>query len=95
MKITIAVTSLSNDEKRNVVAEFADFIAWETAFDKSLGKFEVDMKLRDLTWLAWHSEHRKKTTSLLFEEWLNDVALIEPVLNGDVIVPLESNQHIG
>ncbi len=95
MKITIAVSSSATDEKRNVVAEFADFIAWETAFDKSLGKFEIDMKLRDLAWLAWHSEHRKKDTSLSFEDWLGEVGSIEPVANGDVIVPLESNQHIG
>jgi hypothetical protein len=95
MKFSIAVTDTATEQERTVVAEFADFIAWETVNDKSLSRFEVDMKLRDLTWLAWHSEKRRKVTSADFEVWLESVAMIRPVADGDVIVPLESQAHTG
>ncbi len=95
MKFSIAVSTAGTDDERVVVAEFADFIAWETAHDKSLAKFEVDMKLRDLTWLAWHCEKRRKVTDATFETWLDTVGMIRPVGEGDEIVPLESSQPTG
>jgi hypothetical protein len=94
MKVALKVTD-TNQNTREVVAQFADFIAWETENNRSLATFEADMKLRDLCWLAWHTEFRNKVTVIPFDQWLNDVALIEPVADGNVIVPLESQAHIG
>lgn len=94
MKLALQVIDHQNN-KREVIAHFADFIAWETEYNRSLSSFEAEMKLRDLCWLAWHVEHRNKVTDASFSEWLNNVALIEPVEDGSVIVPLESQAHTG
>lgn len=94
MKIALTVKDV-NDKEREVVAQFADFIAWETEFNRSLASFENDLKLRDLCWLAWHTEFRNKVTTLSFNDWMNDVGSIAPVADSDVIVPLESPAHTG
>lgn len=94
MKLALKVTDQQNN-KREVVAQFADFIAWEAEHNRSLSTFEAEMKLRDLCWLAWHVEHRNKVTIASFADWMNDVALIEPAEDGSVIVPLESQAHTG
>ena len=94
MKVALKITN-TNDQTREVVAQFADFIAWEAEHNRSLSTFEAEMKLRDLAWLAWHVEFRNKVTTQPFADWLNDVGVIQPVEDGNVIVPLECQAHTG
>jgi hypothetical protein len=96
MKIALEVTSLFDQKKRTIIAAFPDFIAFEQKFSKSVARFEAELTLTDLGFLAWHSEHRQKKTGLDFDSWINDIESLEL---GDqanaVIVPLETSQPTG
>ena len=96
MKIALEVTSSLDQKKRTIIAAFPDFIAFEQKFNKSVARFEAELTLTDLGFLAWHSEHRQKQTGLDFDSWINDIESLEL---GDqanaVIVPLEISQPIG
>ena len=96
MKIALDVVSAVDGKERSIVAAFPDFIAFENKYNRSVAKFEMEMTLTDLAFLAWHSEHRQKKTGLDFDSWINEVASLSI---GDaaeaVIAPLESSQHIG
>jgi hypothetical protein len=52
------------------MATFPDFIAFEKNFSKSVAKFEAELTLTDLAFMAWHAEHRQKKTGLDFESWM-------------------------
>ena len=96
MKIALEVTSSLDQKKRTIIAAFPDFIAFEQKFNKSVARFEAELTLTELGFLAWHSEHRQKQTGLDFDSWINDIESLEL---GDqanaVIAPLEISQPIG
>jgi hypothetical protein len=96
MKIALEITSALDSSKRIIMATFPDFIAFEKKFSKSVAKFEAELTLTDLAYIAWHSEHRQKNTGLDFDSWINDVESLELGNQADaVIVPLEISQPIG
>lgn len=96
MKIALRVTSALDQSERTIMASFADFIAFEKKFSKSVAKFEAELTLTDLAYLAWHSEHRQKRTGLDFDSWINQIESLELGDQADaVIVPLETSQRIG
>jgi len=96
MKIALEITSALDSSKRIVMATFPDFIAFEKKFSKSVAKFEAELTLTDLAYIAWHSEHRQKKTGLDFDSWINDVESLELGNQADaVIVPLEISQPTG
>ena len=96
MKIALEVTSALDSSKRTILATFPDFIAFEKKFSKSVAKFEAELTLTDLAYIAWHSEHRQKKTGLDFDSWINDVESLELGNQADaVIVPLEKSQPTG
>lgn len=96
-----AVTLLT----RVVVAVFADFIAFEATWNKSVADISTRITLSELSWLAWSCESRNKVTSLSFTDWcltvdsvsLDDLSVPvgEVSVSENVIVPLESNLPIG
>ena len=55
MQIPLLVTFI-NGEKTEVDAIFPDFIAFERERRKSVVRFDSEMQLTDLAWLAWHAE---------------------------------------
>ena len=85
----------SNDESQECVAEFVDFVKYEETHNVSMSKVEQDIKIRDLAWLAWHSEKRRNKTPLDFDKWLETVEQISAAEGEDKIVPLESTQPTG
>jgi hypothetical protein len=96
MKIALQVTSALDSSERIIMATFPDFIAFEKKFSKSVAKFEAELTLTDLAFIAWHSEHRQKKTGLDFDSWINDVESLELGDQADaVIVPLEISQPTG
>jgi len=96
MKIALQVTSALDSSERTIMATFPDFIAFEKKFSKSVAKFEAELTLTDLAFIAWHSEHRQKKTGLDFDSWINDIESLELGDQADaVIVPLETSQPIG
>jgi hypothetical protein len=77
MKIVLTVKMLDGDAQR-VVAQFADFVAFERTWNRSVAKLESDMRLTDVAWLAWHVLKRtKKTTAAFDPEWIGTVSDIE------------------
>ena len=94
MLITLNIKYTSGLEEK-CVAALPDFIAFEQEFDRSIAKFEQEMRLTDFAWLGWHTQVRAKKTVAPFDEWINDIESLWPVADGDEIVPLESPPPIG
>lgn len=77
MKIALRVTY--NDGKTSdVEAVFADFVSFERAWQRSIAKFEAEIRLTDLAWLAWSAETRAKNTAAKFDpDWISTVQNVE------------------
>lgn len=92
MKIGMVVV-FEDGNKTDVEAVFADFVAFERTWNRSVTKFEQELRLTDLAWLAWHSEKRRKKTALTFDpDWISTVSEIELKEDEEVPVPLEKAQ---
>ena len=88
MKIAMTVKFDDGTDKK-VEAVFADFVAFERTWNRSVTRFEQELRLTDLAWLAWHSEKRRKETTLNFDpEWIATVSEIE-LAEDEEEVPLE------
>jgi hypothetical protein len=96
MKIRLTV-EWNDGTKKDVDAVFADFVAFERTWNRSVTKFEQELRLTDLAWLAWHSEKRNKQHTMQFDpDWIGTVATIG--LTDDETeepVPLDKNQPTG
>jgi hypothetical protein len=79
MKIALKV-KFHDGTSEDVEAVFGDFVSFERTWNKSVTKFDTELRLTDLAWLAWHSLKRQKKTNLAFDpEFINAVELVEPV----------------
>ena len=77
MKIALTIT-FANGDKRDADAKFPDFVAFERTWNRSVTKFEEELRLTDLAWLAWHSEKRTMKTQDAFDPaWINTVESVE------------------
>lgn len=77
MRINLRV-ELADGQIEDVVCGAKDLVAFEEKYERSVARFEQEMKLTDLLFLAWHSLNRQKKTTKSFDEWLDDVESIEP-----------------
>ena len=77
MKINLRV-EFTDGSNEDVVCGARDLVAFEDKYQRSVARFEQEMKLTDLLFLAWHSLHRQKKTAKDFDAWLDDVDAIEP-----------------
>jgi hypothetical protein len=94
MKIALKVTFLDESVK-DVEASFADFVAFERTWQRSVARFEQEVRLTDLAWLAWNNLSRTKQTTLKFDpDW---VATVESVSVNDEAgeIPLEMTPPLG
>ena len=66
MRIALDVT-FCDGTKQKVEAVFADFILFEKQWNRSVAKFEQELKLTDLAWLAWASMRRQNLTTKSFD----------------------------
>ena len=57
----------------------ADYIAFETKFDKSISELANEARMTYLFYLGWHVLKRTKVTELDFEAWSETVAMVGPV----------------
>jgi hypothetical protein len=77
MKIALTV-HYTDGETRDVTARFADFVSFERTWSRSVAKFEQEIRLTDLAWLAWSAETRAKNTTLKFDpDWIQTVEEVE------------------
>jgi hypothetical protein len=90
----IAMTVVYNDgTEKNVEAVFADFVAFERVWSRSVTKFEQELRLTDLAWLAWHSEKRRRETSQPFDpDWIGLIEEIKIAETDGEAIPLEMSQ---
>jgi hypothetical protein len=73
MKIDLTVKPLEGDDIK-VTARFADFVAFERTWNRSISKLENDTRLTDIAWLAWHALKRTQKTTMAFDpEWINTI----------------------
>lgn len=77
MKINLRV-EFTDGSNEDVVCGARDLVAFEDKYQRSVARFEQEMKLTDLLFLAWHSLYRQKKTAKEFDAWLDDVEAIEP-----------------
>ena len=75
MRINLRV-ELTDGNKKEVTCSAKDLVAFEEKYSRSVARFEQEMRLTDLLWLAWHSENRTKATGKDFDSWLDDVESI-------------------
>lgn len=73
MKIALTVT-YADGSTSNVDATFPDFVSFERTWQRSVARFESEIRLTDLAWLAWSAESRAKKTALKFDpDWIGTV----------------------
>ena len=98
MEITLKVNYVDG-KSDTVTAVFADFVAFERTWNKSVMKLEREMRLTDLSWLAWHVlKFEGKTEKVFDPDWLRTVAALETVAADEpeqVDSPLEKDQPLG
>ena len=86
---------LAGGKTEKVVCTAADFVAFETHFDKPVSVLEQG-RLTYLYWLAWHGLKRVGKTDVEFEKFVESVEALEvPEGEQEAPVPLESNQLTG
>jgi hypothetical protein len=91
LKIHLRV-KFNDGQSHDADAVFADFVAFERTWNRSVAQLENDLRLTDLAWLAWHSEKRRGLTQEPFDPtWLNTVELVEPrdTEDQEATVPLD------
>ena len=96
MKIQLDV-KYANGTSKVIEARFPDFVAFERTWNRSVTKFEQELRLTDLAWIAWHSEKRTKATVKPFDpEWLDEVESLSIVESSEESeTPLDETQPTG
>lgn len=90
MKVTFV-----DGEEKEVTAQFPDFVSFERTWQRSVARFEQELRLTDLAWLAWSSITRAKLTTKKFDpDWIETVANVE-VVESPSDIPLETIQPTG
>jgi hypothetical protein len=92
MKIEVTV-KFNDGASKDIDCVFADFVAFERTWNRSVSKLETDLRLTDLAWLSWHSEKRRQQTQLTFDpDWIgliDTLELREEPEEEEVPVPLD------
>ena len=87
MKIGLDV-SFNDGTTKKVESVFADFVAFERTWNRSVTQFETQLRLTDLAWLAWHSEKRRLQTAMPFDpEWIGTIDNIQASDEADTDSP--------
>jgi hypothetical protein len=95
MKIELKVDYLDGTTK-DVDAVFADFISFERTWNRSVTKFDEELRLTDLGWLAWHAFFRMKQVAIPFDpDWIGLVEMISVRETDEGEIPLDKAQPIG
>jgi len=82
MKIEMRII-FNDGTTKDCTAIFADFVAFERTWNRSVTKFEAELRLTDIAWLAWKTQIRLKNIQEQFDIWLEKVETID-VLGDEV-----------
>jgi hypothetical protein len=77
---------------KDCTAIFADFVAFERTWNRSVTKFETELRLTDIAWLAWKTQIRVKNTQEQFDIWLEQVETIDVIAEDVPDTPEEVKQ---
>lgn len=77
---------------KDCTAIFADFVAFERTWNRSVTKFETELRLTDIAWLAWKTQIRVKNTQEQFDIWLEKVETIDVIADEVSDAPEEVKQ---
>jgi hypothetical protein len=91
MRMQLHVT-YSDGSGADVTVSAPDLVAFEREFDRSVARFESEVKFTDICWLAWHKLHRDKQAGA-FDDWLEKLEGVEIKDAGDP-VPLDKTAPI-
>lgn len=95
MKLSMTV-HYEDGTTQDVTARFADFVAFERTWQRSVTRFESELRLTDLGWLAWSALTRAKKTTLKFDpDWTESVANVVMAESTEGDTPLTNNQPTG
>ena len=95
MKIQLTVT-YTDGETQDVEAVFADFVAFERVWSRSVARFEQEIRLTDLAWLAWSAETRAGRTFKKFDpDWIATVEDVATTGIEEGCSPLATTQPTG
>lgn len=86
MKMNLKVT-YADESGADVVVSAPDFVAFEREFDRSVAKFESELKFTDICWLAWRRLNKQGKAGT-FDEWLETIEGVE-FTGSEEIVPLD------
>ena len=71
MKMNLTVT-YTDGAGADVLVSAPDFVAFEREFDRSVARFETEIKFTDICWLAWHGLKRAGKAGE-FDAWLDTI----------------------
>jgi hypothetical protein len=91
MRMILQVTYVDGSGADAVVSA-PDFVAFEKEFDRSVARFETEVKFTDICWLAWHRLNRANNVGD-FDKWLENLDSVEIKDSGD-LVPLDKTPPI-
>lgn len=74
---------------KDCTAIFADFVAFERTWNRSVTKFETELRLTDIAWLAWKTQIRVKNIQEQFDIWLETVETIDVIAEDVPDAPAE------
>ena len=75
MKLNLRI-EFTDGTTKDIVCSASDLVAFEDKYNLSVTKLGDETKLSHLLFLAYHSESRKKQTTLDFDAWVDTVAEI-------------------
>lgn len=95
MRIALRTTYADGRAPVLSTASAPDLVAFEREFDRSVARFEAELRFTDLCWLAWHAQRRAGKTTQAFDDWLDEIDGVEPDESESKLVPLENTPPIG
>jgi hypothetical protein len=86
MRMNLKVT-YNDGSGADVHVSAPDLVAFEREFDRSVARFESEIKFTDICWLAWHKLNRDGSAGE-FDKWLENLDGVE-VAEASEPVPLD------
>lgn len=62
-------------DTEDVDVVFSDFVAFERTWNRSVARFDTDLRITDLAWLAWQQLTASNKTKAKFDpDWIRTVS---------------------
>jgi len=71
-------------DAEDVDVVFSDFVAFERTWNRSVARFEAELRITDLAWLAWSQLTTANKTKAKFDpDWIRTVSNVTVRDDGD------------